>query len=226
MIREFAKFIPDALFQRSGAVFYSGRSAYQGKNDLYILGLNPGGSPEGREEETLAWHTNKVIYEDPDDWSAYRDESWRGYAPGTSGMQPRVLHFFRQLGVSAGSTPASNIIFVRSTGEASIHGDRNELAESCWPLHAAVIAELKTKVILCFGKTAGKFVQQKLHAFKGVDEFIEQNGRGWKSVTYSDPDGIRVIVATHPSRADWTKPVTDPTCLVERALRHPPPCSA
>jgi hypothetical protein len=50
------------------------------------------------------------------------------------------------------------------------------------------------------------------------EPFQEDNKRGWKSETYIDPKGRKVVVATHPSRADWTKKETDPTHLVVKAL--------
>ena len=217
MIDEFSKLIPSSLKSRSGSVFYSGRDAYVGAKDLYILGVNPGGSPEGREDESVEWHTEKVINESSD-WSAYRDESWLGSAPGTRGMQPRVLHLFRKLGCSAGSVPASNIVFVRSSREVNLDGNMQEMAEICWPFHEAVISNLSPKAILCFGQTAGNFICHKLSASKQVDEFVEQNNRRWTSRTFQNNNGIKIIVATHPSIANWASPVTDPTVLVSRAL--------
>jgi hypothetical protein len=38
MIEKIIKFIPDKLLDKSGAVFYSGRNAFSGNKDLYILG--------------------------------------------------------------------------------------------------------------------------------------------------------------------------------------------
>ena len=42
MIEEFAGLIPEALLEVSGKAFYSGRDAFGGAADLYIIGLNPG----------------------------------------------------------------------------------------------------------------------------------------------------------------------------------------
>lgn len=219
MIEDFAKLIPVSLTSRSGSVFYSGRDAFSGTKDLYILGVNPGGSPEGRESESVEWHTDKVLKE-KSDWSAYRDESWLGSLPGTRGMQPRVLHLFSKLNCSAGSFPASNIVFVRSSREVNLEGNMQEMAAQCWPFHALVISRLAPRVILCFGQTAGNFICGKLNAAKQVDQFVEQNKRQWCSRTYQSAQGLKVVVATHPSIANWVNPVTDPTVLVSRALRH------
>lgn len=222
MIEDFAALIPDRLRDRSGAVFYSGRRAFAGPAALYVLGLNPGGSPDGRETETVRWHTEKVLRRAPDDWSAYRDESWRGGPPGTSGMQPRVLHLLRGLGLDPGAVPTSNVVFSRSSREATMDGRFADLADECWPFHRAVVDRLKPSAVLCFGQTAGTYVRGQLGATEVVARFVEDNGRGWTSRTYRGPAGPDVVVAAHPSRADWTNPRTDPTGLVLDAIRSRP----
>lgn len=99
-IQAFVERIPSELLPRSGKVFYSGRAAFCVPSPLYVLGVNPGGDPQNYEAETVGNHTAAVLQSYPDDWSAYRDESWEGAAPGTYGMAPRVLHLFAGLGVS------------------------------------------------------------------------------------------------------------------------------
>ncbi|HEY6455472.1 MAG TPA: hypothetical protein VIY90_09365 [Steroidobacteraceae bacterium] len=117
-----------------------------------------------------------------------------------------------------GRVPASNVIFLRPEREKNIDGQFDQLAAQCWPLHQAVIEGLEIKVILCFGKRAGGWVRKRLNANDQVDEFIERNERRWTSTAYMNPDGVAVIVATHPSIVDWTTPEADPTPLVERML--------
>lgn len=93
-------------------------------SELYILGLNPGGDPATQANETIArdladW---KAL---PGKWSAYADESWQGKAPGTHGMQPRMLHMFAMLGLDPRQVPASNVCFVRSKGEADLAAEKS-----------------------------------------------------------------------------------------------------
>lgn len=89
--------LPAQMMSRSGSLFYSGRAAFRGTRDLYILGLNPGGSPITQADETIA--RDLADWRDlPEHWSAYLDESWQGRQPGTHGMQPRMRHMFNQLG--------------------------------------------------------------------------------------------------------------------------------
>ena len=218
MIRKFAKLIPKDLLDESGSVFYSGSQAWRAATPLYVLGVNPGGSPDSQATETVAWHTDKVIRTEPDNWSASRDESWKGAPPGTWGMQPRVLHMMNSLGLDPGQIPASNLIFVRSQREDAIKSEFEHLAEKCWPFHQEVIETLRPKAILCFGKTAGGYVRARLGGNRLIREFVENNNRRWKSQCFDSDRGIVIVVATHPSIADWTAPTSDPCSLIAKAI--------
>ena len=218
MIEKIIKNIPAKLLDKSGAVFYSGRNAFSGNKDLYILGLNPGGSPDEQQGDTVNRSIQHVLENEAPDWSAYRDEVWGGSSPGTWGMQPRVLHLLSKLNLDPGDIPSSNIIFVRSQRERDISKEASRLCEDCWPFHQAVINELKPKAILCFGKTSGNLLRKKLVANKLIDEFVETNNRNWKSQAFINNEGIKVIVATHPSIADWTAPDTDPSAMINRVI--------
>lgn len=168
--------------------------------------------------ETVAGHTNKVL-NGPSDWSAYRDESWKGFPPGTYGMAPRVLHLLRKLNLKPGYVPASNVVFVRSARAYDIKKSRfRQLAGLCWPFHKSVIEELGVRVVLCLGKVSGRWVCDRLNAGKRVDQFVESNDRRWVSTAFMNSNGTAVVVATHPSIADWTTPPTDPSPLVRRML--------
>jgi len=218
MIETLVAKIPTSLLSRSGKVFYAGRSAFSETSPLYLLGVNPGGSPGEAPTETVESHTAAVLHSLPSNWSAYRDEVWRGYPPGTYGMAPRVLHLCRQLSIDPGLLPSSNLVFARSRREADIKDDLHNLADLCWPFHDAVIQAVRPVAILCLGGTAGKYVRNKLNAHELHSSFIERNQRRWKSQVFSSPSGPRVIVATHPSIADWTALATDPTPLIRAAI--------
>ena len=218
MIEEFARNIPADYLDRSGSVFYSGKHAFSKPAELYILGINPGGDPDLQSDETIEWHTNKVLNNEADNWSAYRDESWQNAAPGSWGMQPRVLHLFKELGYDAGEVPASNVIFQRSRRESNIKKELKRMADECWPFHEAILQSLTPKAILCFGNTAGDIVRKIVGATTLIDEFLEDNNRGWRSRAYENVSGTKVIVPTHPSIADWTSPNTDPTPMIKRVI--------
>lgn len=214
---DFLSLVPPALLDRSGSVFYTGKEAFESRSDLYILGLNPGGSPPRQATEKI-----RLDIEDwrqlSGPWSAYQDESWEGRAAGTHGMQPRVLHLLSQLGIDARRVPASNVVFVRSSTEAALQAEKRELLDLCWPVHEVVIRTLSVRTVLCFGDTAARWVRERTGADEPVDLFIEQNARGWRSEAHLAPDGLCVIKVTHPGRADWRNPAADPTPLIRRML--------
>ena len=214
MIEQFARLIPRNLLDESGSVFYSGRNAFSKPNNLYILGLNPGGEPNDRKDDSIRLDTEEILRGRPDNWSEYRDGEWENKPPGKHGMQPRILHLLRKLNLDPGTVPASNIAFLRSSQEKSFKGDIYAIAEECWPLHQAVISELGVTVILCFGRTAGAWVRYKVGADKKISEFVEKNKRKWRSKIYTNSNDILVADFTHPSRANWVAPDTDPSELM------------
>lgn len=218
-IEELAARIPANLLKRSGKVFYSGRNAFSSTCPLYMLGVNPGGSPDDHATETIENHSKLVLRTLSNDWSAYRDESWEGAPPGTYGMAPRVLHLLRNLGLNPGSVPASNLVFARSRREADIHrSDMTTMANECWEFHEQAIQLLRPRAVLCFGQAAGNYVRSRLGANTPIGEFIELNNRRWTSRAFASSTGINVVVATHPSIANWCTAATDVTSLVQKAL--------
>jgi uracil-DNA glycosylase len=133
-------------------------------------------------------------------------------------MQPRVCHLLERLGLAPRSVPASNVVFVRSAREADLDREKSQLLPLCWKVHAEVIERLDVRVVVCFGRTAGSWVREQLHAHDEIDTFEEKNERRWRSHAHAARDGRCVVTLTHPSIADWTLANSDPTPLVERAL--------
>ena len=221
-IEDFASLVPESLMDKSGAVFYSGRAAFGSSCKLYILGLNPGGSPEEHSQNTVRTQTNNALRCVCDRWSSYVDESWgtKGASPGEAPMQKGVVHLLGKLGLDPRTTPASNLVFLRSKRVKDIPRDQwNSLVTDCWPFHLAVINELNVRVVVCLGKPSSVVARSLLRAMDTpIDSFMEQNKRGWENCTYRNSDGLSIVQLTHPSRADWTSRATDPTELVMRAL--------
>lgn len=216
MFEEILATVPSSLMKRSGSVLYSGREAFSSPNSLYILGHSPGGCPVRQASETVEVDVAESLVRAQANWSAYRDESWEGKAPGVHGMQPRVLHMLNSLGMDPGKVPASNLVFVRSGSEAGLGDEMQSLVMKCWPLHEKVIQALGVKTIVCFGGAVGAIVRKKVGAECLADTFVEQNARGWTSTYHSGK--LKVVTVTHPSRAAWTNPASDPTPLVKKAL--------
>jgi hypothetical protein len=217
MIEDFISLIPKRALPLSGKVFYSGRHAFSAPSPVYLLGLNPGGAPNAMADETVQAHTEAVLRKFPSSWSAYADESWKGWPPGRSGLQPRVIHLLKRLGLDARSVPSSNVVFARSTRESTFIGSMAEMGVDAWPFHQRVIEQLGVRVVVCFGQTAGGWVSERLGASTPSGDFVEANNRRWRSFAMTNRAGVSVATLTHPSIADWTKPATDPSGLI-RAL--------
>ena len=167
-------------------------------------------------------HTSSIAAKDLP-WSEYADECWGSgkdgliHEPGGHYTQRRVLHLMNQLGIDVRATPASNLIFQRTSTESNIKG-KSELIRLCWPFHEATIEKLGIKMVICFGQTVGHAVRQNLGASRKLDEFQERNKRRWRSSVYEVDSGRLVAVLTHPARADWTKQASDPSPMLRRVL--------
>lgn len=218
MIEDLIQYIPISLRDRSGTVFYSGRNAFSSLSKLYVLRLNPGGSPLKQASETVGWHPDKVLHEKPNDWSEYKDEPWLGKPAGSHGLQPCVLHLFNFLDLNPRHVPSSNLIFLRSENERDLNV--KQLAPECGSFHQKVIEKPGVRVVLCFGNTVGGWVRCQLEADRLVDEFIEKNNRKWSNSVYENQDGFSVVIAKHPSRVDWKNPATDSSPLLQSALNR------
>ncbi len=63
-------------------------------------------------------------------------------------------------------------------------------------------------------------MRERVAANRQIDEFIENyDKRSWGSRAYQSADGSKVIVLTHPGRADWTAPEADPTAMIRRVIK-------
>ena len=210
-IEDFAALVPPDLLDKPGRVFYSGRQAFESRNDLYVLGLNSSGDP-GLVSDTVQSNIDLVLR-----GGLY---SWSRYLEGSNPFHIRMQHLFDRIDKDPKTVPASNLIFARSQsaerlGKAEIY----RIAKDCWRFHRAIIDELETKVVVCLGRDVGKVVRKFLNSHhSSINSFTEDNDRGWASYTYDNSDGIFIVQLTHPSRADWTSCRSDPTGLVAAAL--------
>jgi hypothetical protein len=222
MIEEFAALIPAEMKALSGAVFFSGRTAFSRQpresRSPYVLGLNPGGNDVHHKYPTVEEHTVEVLSRDAGDWSEYRDVSW-GRPAGESFHQRRVRYMLNTLGFDERRVPASNLIFVRSVGQVDIEAKFDDLAERCWTFHANVLETLAPHLVICFGQRGGRFVCDRLNATQPSGAFTEANRRGWTSRAFRNKNGIYVVVASHPSRANWITKSADPTAMIAKLLR-------
>lgn len=218
MIEDIAAHIDPKLRPVSGKVFYSGRAAWRMIGGVYVLGFNPGGDPATNSAETVRTHTDYVLTQAPCQWSAYSDESWKGRAAGQAPLQRRLQHLLSALGFDPRKVPSSNLIFSRSRRSADLGMASETLVDLCWPVHQAVMFNLRPKAIICLGIDTGDRVRKRLGATQAIGAFREQNDRGWISFAWKSSAGLMVFSLTHPSIADWTTPQCDPSKMVKDLL--------
>lgn len=153
-----------------GRVFYSSYHTLR-EGPFYILGFNPGGSPEYENttiEEDLA---DKKKY-DPK-YNAYLDEAWCRKNPKTG--KPQVIEKgqdFLQKGIQClfkeifkydlRKVCASNLIFVR-TQKATDVKDWKTLANKCWPIHKKILGIVRPKIIISLGREPFDYLKQKFN---------------------------------------------------------------
>ena len=222
-IEEFAALIPESLMDAPGSAFHSGRLSFERQSGLYIIGKQSGASRKDSSVCTVKSDTHRVLHNEPGNWSAYRDQSWAGHNAGSTRMQRGLLHLFERLGLDAGLVPAAHLVFECARRGEMEPEEFQRLARDCWPFHQAVIAQLKVRVIVCLGREVAKWVHDRLAVNALVEEFVENNRRGWKSRTYIDGISLTAIDLTYPGVADWTNPKADPTGLVVQALERAQP---
>ena len=212
--------IDPSLLDKSGKVFYSGPDAFTKTSKVYLLGLNPGGTPNEAFSQKIRCEMVKAADPSREPWSYYihlkKGNGTRGRMP----LHGRVCHLLSRLKLDPTKIPTSNAIFVRSISESHLHKEEKlKLLAICWPIHQKVIEELDVKVILCMGGTVGKFVRKQMDTDKlSVDKWRETNNRRWRNQVHMNAAGIQVVTLTHPSRADWTQPNSDPSQLVQDAI--------
>ena len=227
--QDFARRIPESLKQKTGYVFFSGRTAFSKQSDLYILGINPGGEdPTDTPDTSLDSRIKEVLYNKKDDWAALKDGCWCGRCEGlpcTHFLQRNLRHLIKQAGMNPRDVPVSEVVFRTSRGLATLDGKYEDYADLCWSFHEAVLEKLGVRVVVCYGKPSGEYVRQRLDATEKVDEFIvplgETGKRKSRAFSYRNTDGIAVVNLWFPGNGQpyWINPKTDPTGLVLDALQ-------
>ena len=201
-LEAFAKEKLRTILKDSGHVLYSSAETLcPGK--IYLLGHNPGGSPEGREDESIENSLHNLAEKKTNE---YLDDSWNHLAPGEAVLQKRVRWLLEQLNMDVREVCASNLIFSRSVDAKS--SNFKDMANLCWPVHEYILRTVKPKMILAFGNSKESpffFLQEKL----GVDDdkIIPPHGSGhgsgdgeWKCKAFNTPNGMVIVGLPHLSR--------------------------
>ncbi|MBD64738.1 MAG: hypothetical protein CME62_06000 [Halobacteriovoraceae bacterium] len=150
-----------------GAVFYGANNTLK-VNDLYIMGINPGGG-DGTElvpnlkEDIMAFKNRNIC--------AYTDENWCGgdfYCPekaGTHKFQKRIKYLVNLFSHDINSVFGTNLIF-RQTQDVN-NLDFWKEAEAYWPVHDYFISLIRPKLVICIGnsesRSAYSFIKNKFN---------------------------------------------------------------
>ena len=164
--------IETGLSKRPGSLLYSANHTLK-KGDWYFLGSNPGGSSdqfENTEEDTIENH----LLRKKKNFNEFLDGIWfaRGnpQAPGFHIHQRRIKELFAGLSVDLKTVCSSNISFVRTIDEDSYDNNLRKVDEElCWQVHQFILSLVKPKFVICNGKKANDFFQNKM-IVKDYDE--------------------------------------------------------
>lgn len=153
--------LPSSILDRSGEVLYSGSQTLR-RGPIYLLGLNPGGNPDDHKQ-TVRDRFKELPSRR---WNSYQ-VSWAGRKPGTHRLQRGVHWIANELGVKLEDVCASNLIFIRSKDERG--SGYPDTARDCWPVHRAILAVVRPRLIVTFGSSPYNFLRTEFGAFTESD---------------------------------------------------------
>ena len=181
--------LPRSILDRSGEVLYSGSQTLR-RGPIYLLGLNPGGNPK-KHRDTVRDRLNKLPSRR---WNSYL-VSWGGRKPGTHPLQRGVQWVADELGLRLDDVCASNLIFVRSRDErTSGFPDR---ARECWPVHRAILAAVRPRLIVTFGRSPYTFLRDTFGVLSETNPFPAGHAN-WQCRAFRTR-GMQVVGLPHMS---------------------------
>lgn len=165
--------------QASGAVFYSGPQALMACSPYYLMGLNPGGSPEKQKweniEASLSHWEARIGNDKP--WSEYLDGVWSDdedpVNAGKSQHQINIQYLCESiLQCDINSVFAANAIFPRGVPDSFGH----DLLSRSWVVHSRLLKAVQPKFLLCLGndskssfELARRWLQETAEVIKPVE---------------------------------------------------------
>jgi len=153
--------LPRSILDRSGEILYSGSQTLR-RGPIYLLGLNPGGNPN-EHKDTVRDRLKDLPSKRRNNYLV----NWGGRQPGAHPLQRGVQWLAAELGVRIEDVCASNLIFVRSPDERT--SGFPESARHCWPVHRAILAVVKPKLIITFGKSPYNFLREEFGGLLEAD---------------------------------------------------------
>jgi hypothetical protein len=182
------------IMNKSGTLLYSACTTLQ-PGKYYFLGLNPGGEDDNTNSVRESLNNLSALTV-----NAYLDQDWgsasRSYGVGLHPLQKNFKGLFDALGEDPRAVCASNLIFTRSIGEKGAGGLSR--AESCWPVHAAILEIVRPRAVFTFGRQPFNFIADKLG---GATPTYFPAGHGSWTLRFSVlKNGVKLIGLPHLSR--------------------------
>jgi hypothetical protein len=248
------------MYEEQGRVFQSNPYSFTKQHPLYIVGLNPNAyighvlkSENSRTKQrntpnsrlngmkmTIDEHTMWLMRKkNATSWSAYLHEQMGNQ--NSSSLKNSFIDFFKNIGeaypgITACSTPCTNIVFIRTNNEDALKKQFNKsnihtIADMCWKFHKKALSYVRPKLIMTFSSFAKDILMEKLggswiEAFscqvplKNVErKCIQYEVYVKKDVRNLQQGSCNIIMyVSHPSTLDWTKTPLCPSTVVEKIL--------
>jgi len=248
------------MHEEQGRVFQSNPYSFTKQHPLYIVGLNPNAyighvlkngksrntkirTPDSRLNRmkmTIDEHTTWLMMKkNATSWSAYLHEQMGD--PDSSSLKNSFLEFFNKIGkahpgITAHSTPCTNIVFIRTNNETALKkqfkkSNIQTIVDMCWKFHKKALSYVRPKLIMTFSSFAKDILMEKLggswiEAFscqvplKNVErKCIQYEVYVKKDVRNLQQGSCNIIMyVSHPSTWDWTKTPLCPSTVVEKIL--------
>jgi len=214
-LEAFAKEILRSVLKDSGHVLYSS-AATLCRGNVYLLGHNPGGSPEGRDYESIEKSICNLKLKQSNE---YLDDSWNGLGPGESKLQRRVCWLLDRLNMDVRKVCASNLIFSRSIDAEN--SDFTNMASLCWPVHEYILDIVQPTMVLTFGNreenSPFSFLREKLGVRSAIAPYPSGHGE-WKCKAFFTPADIVIVglpllsryaVDHHEDVPRWIRKITE-----------------
>ncbi|MGL1014443.1 hypothetical protein ACSTEF_21940, partial [Vibrio vulnificus] len=168
------------LLNDHGEVVYSSSETLK-KGDIYLMGLNPGGSGF----ISIGDHIDQMLTRTE---NSYLDEAWVNgiskYEVGQAPLQKRVSWLMEQLGYDVRDVCSTNLIFTTSKSSNELCFG---LAGICWAFHESVLEIVQPKLIITFGNaetSASPYFFLK-SLFKGNETTIASGHGQWVCKTFN-----------------------------------------
>jgi hypothetical protein len=203
--------------EQHGAVLYSDLASIR-SGPFYLLGINPGGQAHEGAPIRKRLHA-------PRGTNSYADECWTCSSspcehidPETGhlrpeariSMQKRVCDLIGALGVAPRDLPSVNLAFARSPELAKLPKAR-EWFRRCWPIHQALLREVRPAWIVMLGYGAAYYFLSARGTPTEAEKPIEPGSRAaWHQRMNLDiGEGVtldvRILAVAHPGHRGFRR---------------------